>query len=162
MLKRTNSDLVFPIDEVAALGENAVDFKRVRLAASADVAMLTVHHHRRQGVCGRCYEVRCRSGNVKWDYNCPTWYAQQGVAFTMHDASSSSLGAPALRRSTEQLGGKLQGDVAPGAHHSFTTSRLLRLTQLAVRRCANRLDGFQESQLSRVPGRAFSPLRGPR
>ena len=42
-------------------------------------------------MCGRCYEVRCRSGNVKWDYNCPTC--------------------------TEQLAGKLQGDVAPGAVH---------------------------------------------
>ncbi len=40
----------FPLDEVAAIGERNPDF--------------------RQGVCGRCYEVRCKSGVVKTDYAC--------------------------------------------------------------------------------------------
>jgi hypothetical protein len=38
------------LDEVAAIGERNPDF--------------------RQGVCGRCYEVRCKSGVVKTDYAC--------------------------------------------------------------------------------------------
>ena len=66
-VQRTDADVAFPIDEVAALGENSPDFK--------------------QGPCGRCYEVRCRTGNVLWDYNC--------------------------RTCTEQLGGTLLGDVTP-------------------------------------------------
>ena len=66
-VQRTDADVAFPIDEVAALGENSPDFK--------------------QGPCGRCYEVRCRTGNVLWDYNC--------------------------RSCTEQLGGTLLGDVTP-------------------------------------------------
>ena len=66
-VQRTDADVAFPIDEVAALGENSPDFK--------------------QGPCGRCYEVRCRTGNVLWDYNC--------------------------RTCTEQLGGTLLADVTP-------------------------------------------------
>lgn len=40
--------MAFPIDEVAALGEN-------------------VREYFKQGPCGRCFEVRCKTGNVLWD-----------------------------------------------------------------------------------------------
>ena len=67
-VQRTDADVAFPIDEVAALGENAKkDFK--------------------QGPCGKCFEVRCRTGNVLWDYG--------------------------NKATTEQLGGTLLGDVTP-------------------------------------------------
>ena len=61
----------------------------------------------KQGPCGRCYEVRCRTGNVLWDYNC--------------------------RTCTEQLGGTLLADITPNWKDSQPTAAS-RATRMLARR----------------------------